>query len=568
MRITVFSVSACPHCARVKQLLMEKAWDFVEIDLNDYPEKRNDMLRLANKLTVPQIFFNDTHLGGATQVAELDAKGLLDALYQKCEGQVEPTNPLLSVPDYPPKEEKKIPERKKEEYQIGHRTFGSIFELNNHLESHLDIKDRSFRFRRYSKCFVGSAMVNWFVLEYGFTREQAVKQGQQLLEMKVFSHVTKDHEFQDSYLFYRLQCHAIYASKLQVLNIYRIWNDRLGSPIATLNTCRKCLFKIADKYRDIEDGKVDYLAARLDPEFTKFEEMVCELQEIKFQEMDEEERLAFGINLYNMMIIHGNMRVGAPQSGSQRRSFFENIAYKIGGLTFSFHHLEHGVLRSNRTPPYSFARPFTKSDPRIECKMSDCDARVHFALNCGAKSCPPIKRFTADAVREELRVVSMSFLEQDDNCRVDLAKGVLYLNKILGWYRSDFGSNSKAVVDRILPWSRGTKKEELEKLRARNFKIKYFSYDWTNDGKVVMGGGRKSVVASMRRASTTLPKIIRAKSKSKHIRQRSNSDYLQKPSSKSQYDSVDHRIMEISAQNDSVEEAKERVEEKKESACV
>lgn len=44
----------------------DHGWEYTNINLSVYPEKRADMLKLADRLTVPQIFFNDKHIGGAT----------------------------------------------------------------------------------------------------------------------------------------------------------------------------------------------------------------------------------------------------------------------------------------------------------------------------------------------------------------------------------------------------------------------------------------------------------------------------------------------------------------------
>lgn len=76
--------------------------------------------------------------------------------------------------------------------------------------------------------------------------------------------------------------------------------------------------------------------------------------------------------------------------------------------------IEHGILRSNAIAPASIgallklpflARPqFKKGDPRREYVVSPVDPRIHFALVCGAKSCPPIKLYTPDNLDEGLQV--------------------------------------------------------------------------------------------------------------------------------------------------------------------
>ena len=72
-------------------------------------------------------------------------------------------------------------------------------------------------------------------------------------------------------------------------------------------------------------------------------------------------------------------------------------------------------------------------DPRRRLALKRFDERVHFALNCGAKSCPPVKKYTAEAINEELRLAAMAFCEQEDNVSVDEENSVLKLSKILDW---------------------------------------------------------------------------------------------------------------------------------------
>ena len=45
-----------------------------------------------------------------------------------------------------------------------------------------------------------------------------------------------------------------------------------------------------------------------------------------------------------------------------------------------------------------YVRPFGEGDPRLSLALERAEPRIHFALNCGAKSCPPIKTYSADSV--------------------------------------------------------------------------------------------------------------------------------------------------------------------------
>lgn len=66
-RILVYTTSGCTHCVRAKHLLQEKHVPFHVIDLLEHPERRQEMFLLSNgNKTVPQIFFNQDHIGVTT----------------------------------------------------------------------------------------------------------------------------------------------------------------------------------------------------------------------------------------------------------------------------------------------------------------------------------------------------------------------------------------------------------------------------------------------------------------------------------------------------------------------
>lgn len=180
-------------------------------------------------------------------------------------------------------------------------------------------------------------------------------------------------------------------------------------------------------------------------------------------------------------------QVGRAESTWRRMQFFQRVRYNIGGIVFSFNDIESGVLRGNKMPPYTMSRPFpvrvdADNDPRASriALPPPCDPRIHFALNCGASSCPPVKTFTAAAVDEELRVVSMAWCEQDENFHVDPARGAVTANKIFSWYASDFGASKTDILTRVAnDWLRGAKKEALHGLLEKggdSIKMEYFKY--------------------------------------------------------------------------------------------
>jgi glutaredoxin 3 len=79
-RIEIYTTPTCPYCHAAKALLAEKGADYTEITVLD-PSLREAMTQRAHgRRTVPQIFIDDTHVGGYDDMAALDRRGALDLL--------------------------------------------------------------------------------------------------------------------------------------------------------------------------------------------------------------------------------------------------------------------------------------------------------------------------------------------------------------------------------------------------------------------------------------------------------------------------------------------------------
>jgi len=79
--IIIYTKDHCPYCVKAKQLFKIKKQDFTEIDIGKNPEKAAEMNEKApGSRTVPQIFINNTHIGGCDDLYALNDAGKLDSL--------------------------------------------------------------------------------------------------------------------------------------------------------------------------------------------------------------------------------------------------------------------------------------------------------------------------------------------------------------------------------------------------------------------------------------------------------------------------------------------------------
>jgi glutaredoxin 3 len=78
--VTIYTRQACGYCSAARRLLQQKKIDFIEIDATGAPEKRTEMIQRSGRMTFPQIFVGDRHIGGCDDLFALDRRGELDAL--------------------------------------------------------------------------------------------------------------------------------------------------------------------------------------------------------------------------------------------------------------------------------------------------------------------------------------------------------------------------------------------------------------------------------------------------------------------------------------------------------
>lgn len=80
VEVKIYSSDLCGYCRAAKRLLQSKGLEFNEINVDGEPEVREQMIRESGRKTVPQIWLGNQHIGGYTDLAELDQSGELDQM--------------------------------------------------------------------------------------------------------------------------------------------------------------------------------------------------------------------------------------------------------------------------------------------------------------------------------------------------------------------------------------------------------------------------------------------------------------------------------------------------------
>jgi uncharacterized membrane protein YdjX (TVP38/TMEM64 family) len=211
----------------------------------------------------------------------------------------------------------------------------------------------------------------------------------------------------------------------------------------------------------VTDGMVDYDAFARSPEFTRY---LASLAAAHPERMARADQLAFWINSYNaytIELINGRKERRSIRDINKRfgitfKSPWAEPIVQAGGRTLTLDDVEHTIIR----PTYR-------------------DPRIHVALVCAAKGCPPLRAeaYVGSRLDAQLDEQARRFLAQTTKNRVDVAARTVYGSPIFTWYREDFGGTLAGVG---AFWARyvpdGTARELL---RSGAFTWVDTKYDWT-----------------------------------------------------------------------------------------
>jgi glutaredoxin 3 len=79
-QVVLYGTRFCPFCTQARRLLTAKEIDFQDIPLDSNPELRAEIMERSSRNTVPQIWIGEEHIGGYTDLRQLDMQGELDSL--------------------------------------------------------------------------------------------------------------------------------------------------------------------------------------------------------------------------------------------------------------------------------------------------------------------------------------------------------------------------------------------------------------------------------------------------------------------------------------------------------
>ena len=184
------------------------------------------------------------------------------------------------------------------------------------------------------------------------------------------------------------------------------------------------------------------------------------------QELDnDEKRKAFWINVYNGFVQY--ILGKNPEKFNNRGAFFKSKQITVAGKLLSLDNIEHGIIRRSKNKlSLGYLNKIRKSKFEKKFRITKVDWRVHFALNCGAKSCPRIPVLDGTRCHEQLQKAAEIYLKETSIYKDKKVE----ITSLCSWFRADFGG--KKGVIKILK-NFGIVPRDVKP------KISYAYYDWT-----------------------------------------------------------------------------------------
>ena len=248
----------------------------------------------------------------------------------------------------------------------------------------------------------------------------------------------------------------IYLFSFLVLLLFLSWGESIYGSAA--NGVDQGLYAtLLSKY--VKSGIVNYQGFKNDEE--NLDQYLKVLEKIDTGTLSRNEKFAFYINAYNAwtikLILSAYPDVKSIKDlGSLFKSPWKKKICRIDGKIMTLDDLEHNILR-----------------PRFK------DPRVHFAINCAAKSCPPLRSepYRGNELDQQLDKMTKAFINGPVNNRLE--DHTLYVSRIFKWFKEDFDDD---IVDFFLKYAKTDLKGGLEAKRVK-IKVKYLDYDWSLNGK-------------------------------------------------------------------------------------
>lgn len=220
---------------------------------------------------------------------------------------------------------------------------------------------------------------------------------------------------------------------------------------------------------NVRDGQVNYAGLDGSPEFAAYLQTLRTTDPATLTEPAA--KMAFYLNAYNALVVdsivtgrqQGRYRgVGelASTEGLSLKRFFKETQHRLAGRDMTLDQIETLIRETFHDP------------------------RVHAAVNCASRSCPPLQSHAwpvnGGALDRRLDEAVRQFISNPLRNTIDPAGRRLALSQIFKWYAADFGAGESALRAYLARYLEGSPKQLVQDATVP---ISYLKYDWGLNGR-------------------------------------------------------------------------------------
>ncbi|WMN10677.1 DUF547 domain-containing protein [Marivirga salinae] len=178
---------------------------------------------------------------------------------------------------------------------------------------------------------------------------------------------------------------------------------------------------------------------------------------------------AFWINTYNAYV--QILLTEDPSLFEDRGAFFKGDLINVGGELLSLDFIEHGIIRGSVVKlSMGFMKDPFASKLEKQFRVEETDGRIHFAVNCGATSCPYVAVYSAYELDKELDQITQQFLNRTTDYNEN--EDQVYVTRLFSWFKGDF-SDRGGVIGYLNKYDCIPEDADPD--------VNYKEYDWTLD---------------------------------------------------------------------------------------
>ncbi|KAJ6229767.1 electron carrier/ protein disulfide oxidoreductase [Anaeramoeba flamelloides] len=293
--------------------------------------------------------------------------------------------------------------------------------------------------------------------------------------------------FKNSQLFNELKNHLSNPKKAKHLNIRKgafIYNEKImktlnssinyeGKPIK--NPCRyaeslmESLIDMINGSYSISNEQIDCEKLKQSVSFRRFEFSTCKLQTIdigKIQELNNQQKISFLINLYNTLALYSIILNGPPSDATSYKAFLNNSMFDISGSIHSLSDIMKMLM------PSSSSINQNKNNTNWNViAITTKDPRIHFSLINLEGLTPFIKVFYSEKINHQLKLASLAFIKR--NILFDEKSKIVLIPRLFKIFSTDFGNSIKQLKAWI--WKHGDIKSNPKKFTLKVVKDPKFT---------------------------------------------------------------------------------------------